>query len=309
VTLIIVAANRQQAVIVADRAISQGGGALGDSNKATILHCANARLGVAFTGLAGLNLTATTLRGPAPPGAFRTGEFILDALHQASQSSTEVRALISRFAEILGERIRPMRIPLLSKLLVVGFAGYEYHQDGPPTPFVCHVSNLRDDGLTLSDEGFWVHPPPEPLGSVYMLVMGLRSALPEAERQALAALVEAGKPARGIVDKAVEVIGLAAATKGAAGSISRACNSLTLPADPSAQSMGAFHAEGPTDTLYWPSVVEARGGAFGLSITMDSSLRSGVGRSQGPAIGVPKVGRNIPCPCGSGIKYKRCHGR
>jgi uncharacterized protein YecA (UPF0149 family) len=23
---------------------------------------------------------------------------------------------------------------------------------------------------------------------------------------------------------------------------------------------------------------------------------------------VPKVGRNDPCPCGSGLKYKRCHG-
>ena len=27
----------------------------------------------------------------------------------------------------------------------------------------------------------------------------------------------------------------------------------------------------------------------------------------GPAIS--KVGRNVPCPCGSGRKYKRCHGR
>ena len=24
---------------------------------------------------------------------------------------------------------------------------------------------------------------------------------------------------------------------------------------------------------------------------------------------VPKVGRNDPCPCGSGKKYKNCHGR
>jgi preprotein translocase subunit SecA len=23
---------------------------------------------------------------------------------------------------------------------------------------------------------------------------------------------------------------------------------------------------------------------------------------------VPKVGRNEPCPCGSGRKYKHCHG-
>jgi preprotein translocase subunit SecA len=24
---------------------------------------------------------------------------------------------------------------------------------------------------------------------------------------------------------------------------------------------------------------------------------------------VPKVGRNDPCPCGSGKKYKKCHGK
>ena len=28
-----------------------------------------------------------------------------------------------------------------------------------------------------------------------------------------------------------------------------------------------------------------------------------------PIIREPKVGRNDPCPCGSGKKYKPCHGR
>jgi preprotein translocase subunit SecA len=27
-----------------------------------------------------------------------------------------------------------------------------------------------------------------------------------------------------------------------------------------------------------------------------------------PVRQVPKVGRNDPCPCGSGKKYKKCHG-
>jgi preprotein translocase subunit SecA len=27
-----------------------------------------------------------------------------------------------------------------------------------------------------------------------------------------------------------------------------------------------------------------------------------------PKSPIPKVGRNDPCPCGSGKKYKRCHG-
>jgi hypothetical protein len=33
-------------------------------------------------------------------------------------------------------------------------------------------------------------------------------------------------------------------------------------------------------------------------------------RTPAPAeSGIPRVGRNDPCPCGSGRKYKRCHGR
>jgi len=29
----------------------------------------------------------------------------------------------------------------------------------------------------------------------------------------------------------------------------------------------------------------------------------------GPADAYAKVGRNDPCPCGSGKKYKQCHGK
>src|SRR5690606_10830635 len=33
------------------------------------------------------------------------------------------------------------------------------------------------------------------------------------------------------------------------------------------------------------------------------------GRQAVPDGAVPKVGRNDPCPCGSGKKYKQCHGK
>lgn len=28
-----------------------------------------------------------------------------------------------------------------------------------------------------------------------------------------------------------------------------------------------------------------------------------------PVTSQPKIGRNDPCPCGSGKKYKNCHGK
>ena len=32
------------------------------------------------------------------------------------------------------------------------------------------------------------------------------------------------------------------------------------------------------------------------------------GEQQGTIVATDKVGRNEPCPCGSGKKYKKCHG-
>jgi preprotein translocase subunit SecA len=34
----------------------------------------------------------------------------------------------------------------------------------------------------------------------------------------------------------------------------------------------------------------------------------GAAEAKGPVVKGQKVGRNDPCPCGSGKKYKKCHG-
>ena len=36
-------------------------------------------------------------------------------------------------------------------------------------------------------------------------------------------------------------------------------------------------------------------------------MPTAMGQSE-PIHRAPKLGRNVPCPCGSGKKYKRCHG-
>jgi preprotein translocase subunit SecA len=37
--------------------------------------------------------------------------------------------------------------------------------------------------------------------------------------------------------------------------------------------------------------------------------RTGVAAAVAAGGQVPRVGRNEPCPCGSGKKYKQCHGK
>jgi preprotein translocase subunit SecA len=41
----------------------------------------------------------------------------------------------------------------------------------------------------------------------------------------------------------------------------------------------------------------------------DGSVSQEAGAAMSAADSVPKVGRNEPCPCGSGKKYKNCHGK
>jgi len=56
--------------------------------------------------------------------------------------------------------------------------------------------------------------------------------------------------------------------------------------------------EGKVDQIYQHVVAEAARPGRG-----PSSVASA------PRSEAPRVGRNDPCPCGSGKKYKRCHGR
>jgi preprotein translocase subunit SecA len=45
------------------------------------------------------------------------------------------------------------------------------------------------------------------------------------------------------------------------------------------------------------------------SVSQDEGPEAAAAAATARAGAVPKVGRNDPCPCGSGKKYKQCHGR
>jgi preprotein translocase subunit SecA len=53
-----------------------------------------------------------------------------------------------------------------------------------------------------------------------------------------------------------------------------------------------------------PSALSPTGAPVQASASGEAAAR----RGKGPVRSMPKVGRNDPCPCGSGRKYKHCHG-
>jgi preprotein translocase subunit SecA len=76
------------------------------------------------------------------------------------------------------------------------------------------------------------------------------------------------------------------------------------------QAAGGGPAAGPAQSRTMQNATHGSMGAFG---GMGGGQRPAGGRPQGDVVTVirsyPKVGRNDPCPCGSGKKYKHCHGR
>ena len=47
----------------------------------------------------------------------------------------------------------------------------------------------------------------------------------------------------------------------------------------------------------------------GVDPGAEAAMNAALSRAQTVVRDVPKVGRNDPCPCGSGKKYKKCCGR
>ncbi|MFC0400447.1 preprotein translocase subunit SecA [Paraburkholderia rhizosphaerae] len=55
--------------------------------------------------------------------------------------------------------------------------------------------------------------------------------------------------------------------------------------------------------------VAADAAATMIGDAMSHAPKGGAAAAPLPGDGIPKVGRNDPCPCGSGKKYKQCHGK
>jgi len=58
--------------------------------------------------------------------------------------------------------------------------------------------------------------------------------------------------------------------------------------------------------------IEAQAGQLGNVTYTHPNEDGSVSQERDPATAVaevPRVGRNDPCPCGSGKKYKNCHGQ
>jgi SEC-C motif-containing protein len=287
-TLILSLMNPAQAILVADRRFTKGGRLFDDERtKTTVLFCSDARALVAFTGL-------------AEAGTFETSRALLKALARTLQPDHLLRLKIQRFALLMTEEIRKLRLGARVRHLTIVFTGFYYY--GPvPLPFVCQVTNAAnglDKDATDELVPFWAK---QPFG---IYGFGARAGVATKDRATLRQLLAEGKPATALVEKAVNTIQLSADSPRSKGLVGKQCNSVILPADPHAGVLAQYHSATLANKIYMPNYVVSTPAA---SLTNYGSSIEQLDRRANPLV-VPKVGRNAPCPCGSGQKYKGCHG-
>jgi len=317
VTLFMVLVNNDQAILLADRRISEkqtitlpdgltreAHKPLNDEyNKLTVFTCRNARVGIGFTGV------ATKLTG------FSTAKWLLEALMEAARPSPFLEPTVERLRQIATRDIGALHG---DKQLTIVLAGYAYDSEAQPLGCLYSISNFEDPATKRryptqpefkSNLRIQVRPGVEPL--LMMDVYGATNALKSRDSQNDGAadrrLVEERRPARAIRDRALEALNRVGAPAGELGGIGKQCGSLIVPSDLSQPILTDYLSDINKWEVDFPSQVimvgaDTDGAVMGLSV-----------RAVDPASATPmavrKVPRNQPCPCGSGIKYKRCHGR
>jgi hypothetical protein len=192
--------------------------------------------------------------------------------------------------------------------LSIALAGYLYSEE-PPRGFLALLSNFERWGARVNGDPlpeFELHTVREkrPLDfePATIGILGAGEAVEHSDVERLSALLEERAPAKRLVAEAVQVIRRAARSPRGKGIVGERCFSIVVPRDPEAEPVAENHFDAPSNRIYgFPRAIATPelALAFGEpSLTSDSAN----------AEWVPRVGRNKPCPCGSGKKYKHCHG-
>lgn len=293
-TLILATIGPAYGVLVVDRRFTpMVSGADDERNKIVTVAGDNGRVAVAFTGLARV------------AGVFQTGDWLVDALYDSLNPHGDIGRMIEGLrgrADAAFETLPPHARKEPLSLVGVGFS----HAEDPPLPLFFVVTNDRRQaivqwdefqgrrfGLSLGTNGARRHE------DTFMLAYGSTQAVDTKELVAIQDLARQVRPPEAIKNKSAELIQTAARRAAAAGTIGLQCGAAIVPVDPSSSIWTDYIVGAKSSTSYIPAHVMTHGAVKDARVWSED-------RSP---VAVPRVGRNAPCPCGSGSKYKRCHFR
>ncbi|MFC2024478.1 YecA family protein [Chloroflexota bacterium] len=269
-----------------------------DAFKSGVFICSNARLAFGFTGV-------------AKCGIFNTDTWLLENLCKLGPPDFDAQSILDRLTEkaTLDFSSLPSitNVSTRDKRLSVMFSGYLY-EHSPPMAAYAIMTNFQNLETSNDDDKAWdsfkctycKEKMPRQENFTFIQRVGVWQAMSTSDEISLRALLSEHKPAKAIVDKAVQIIRDLADRPQAGGTIGKQLSSVILPRDFNIDPTTEYHSMNAKQVIYpTPMVVSTKEKQWAMArpeITSDAPIV------------FPKVGRNAPCPCGSGRKYKKCHG-
>jgi hypothetical protein len=302
-TLSIALLNPRESIFVTDRRFVEEGGLVRteEGSKLAVFICPDARVAVTYTGLAAV-------------GKFTTHQWLLQSLVEAAKPDLQIRPTMDRLAIIASRDIAKLGLPKVSSRLSITFCGYN-NEPPPPLACICRITNFEnDDGTSVPEarEEFSVTCLRQRRDAcanfAQAWAFGMARAIPRGDLLALENLMTECKPAHAVLEKAVEIIRSAAASRLSGGLIGQQCLSVIVPADPGRSVLSRYHPNEAKFETFMPSIINAMS-LRTLGWVGDLQLKAVSVKPTTPPLAFPRVGRNQPCPCGRGKKYKHCCGR
>jgi len=301
-TLILTLGNNDNVVQVSDRRLSCDGKLIDDeSNKCGTIICLNARLAFGYTGLARWK-------------RFSTFDWLLDALHHSAAPEFTIGEILERLKIKANETFQnDQRLKYASKInkrLAIMFSGY-INVNGyfkPGCTILSNYHNFQNNiAFNEAQDNFEIHYSSAREGvdnpTLIQRVVNWH-AITNSDLNALREFLAKGKPSHAIRDKAFDFIRNIADRKESNGTIGKQLTSITIPKDLHEPVNSQYSSNIVKPETYMPSHVmllpEQHYTVSNISVRPVEN--------DTPPISVPKVGRNVPCPCGSQKKYKFCHG-
>jgi SEC-C motif len=297
-TFAIVVANADQVVQVNDRRLTADGQMVDDSsNKAGHAVCDDASFLYCFTGLARVG------------DGYITSRWLLDALYDAAQRSHKYRDIWHALAEEATTFFRSSpylrHLSTRARRLTVMLTGYSSDE------YIINalISNFQDftqfiDYPEARDE-FSVHAErskcPAGENPTMIQAIGQFHALTRQDELELRQMIERRAPAEAIRQKAIALVQEISDRPQTSGAVGKKVTTARLQRLDPLVPVAGYASDEVEERIHLLDQVNLRSGAPKLLIA-DAQISAPL-----PVV-FPRVHRNAPCPCGSGKKFRLCHG-
>lgn len=305
-TMILSLANRDNVIQLSDRRLTAQGQVMDEeAGKAGTLFCANGRFSFGFTGI-------------ARAAKLEVRRWILDALLESGPTNYMALDVLERFklkaTDFFNTNQTLKRLSPSDKRLSIMLTGYLYNHN-PPMIGCAIVSNYINPSVNLSTLSSWdefsvsftSEKKPRKNNISYVQRIGAWPAMNEQDEISVRSMLEDRKPVKAIIEKAVNLMKKMADRPSSSGTIGKQITWIRIPSIISETVESGYHSNIPTHTVFMPSsvIITSDDNRF----VYDEPQVSAVDPTTTPPMAVPNVQRNAPCPCGSGKRYKSCHGK